>query len=456
MLAGGVAGSLRASDTESAVRLGLRRAADFFRTQVATHGGYVYYYSPDLQERWGEGKATNDQIWVQEPGTPRVGMAFLKAFEATGESSYLQTAQEAAQALLYGQLESGGWTNAIDFDSNGSQVSAYRNGKGKAKGKNFSTLDDGITQATLRFLMRVEKASSGKVEGLKEALDVALNALLAAQFPNGGFPQGWMAPVEKRPVVKAQYPDYDWRTENRIKNYWEHYTLNDGVCGQVAATLEDVVTVRGDMRGRQSLIRLGEFLLLAQMPEPQPGWAQQYDAEMRPIWARKFEPPAIAGRETEDAMLTLIRIAKLTREARFVAPIPAARAYLQKSLLPDGRLSRYYELKTNRPLYMTEDYQLTHDARDLPKHYGWQNDSKLAEIDDAMAALRPNHAGVKTLPDQAEVGRVLSAMDGEGRWISRYEGGMLVGQPKFKQGQPFISSAVFSDNVELLCRFLLR
>jgi PelA/Pel-15E family pectate lyase len=137
--------------------------------------------------------------------------------------------------------------------------------------------------------------------------------------------------VEKRAVVKAKYPDYDWRTENRIKNYWEHYTLNDGVCGQVAWLLEDAVRLRGDARCKEALVKLGEFLLLAQMPEPQPGWAQQYDPEMRPIWARKFEPPAMAGRESEDAMLTLIRIAKLTREARFVAPIAAGRAWLERS-----------------------------------------------------------------------------------------------------------------------------
>ena len=30
-----------------------------------------------------------------------------------------------------------------------------------------------------------------------------------------------------------------------------------------------------------------------QMPDPQPGWAQQYDYDMRPMWARKFEPAAI-------------------------------------------------------------------------------------------------------------------------------------------------------------------
>ncbi len=41
--------------------------------------------------------------------------------------------------------------------------------------------------------------------------------------------------------------------------------------------------------------RLGDFLLLAQMPEPQPAWAQQYHYDMQPAWARKFEPPRSRG-----------------------------------------------------------------------------------------------------------------------------------------------------------------
>lgn len=436
------------------VATAMKKAAQFYHGKAASHGGYVYYYSPDLSERWGEGKATEDQIWVQEPGTPAVGNAFLSAFEATGDDFYCQAAKEAAAALLHGQLQSGGWTNAVDFDPNGSQAALYRNGQGKPKGKNFSTLDDGITQGALRFLLRLEKVQPNAVPGLKEGLDVALDALLAAQFANGGFPQGWQGPVEERPVVKAQFPDYDWRTENRLKNYWDHYTLNDGVCGQVAATLEMAVRLRGDKRCKEALIQLGNFLLLAQMPEPQPAWAQQYDPQMRPIWARKFEPPAIAGRESEDAMLTLIHLAKLTRDPRFVATIPAARAWMESSLLPGGRLSRYYELRTNKPLYMTDDYELTHDDRQLPKHYGWQTESRLQEIDEAMAGLRQSETSTPEPPTPEEVRAVIAALDSEGRWISQYDGQMMVGQPKLAMGQAYLASAVFAERVTLLSRFL--
>ncbi|HBL48011.1 MAG TPA: pectic acid lyase, partial [Planctomycetaceae bacterium] len=64
--------------------------SEYFRNTLAVHGGYVYYYSLDLRERWGEGKAGPDQIWVQPPGTPTVGLAFLAAYKATGEPFYLE------------------------------------------------------------------------------------------------------------------------------------------------------------------------------------------------------------------------------------------------------------------------------------------------------------------------------------------------------------------------------
>src|SRR5687767_11583610 len=93
----------------------LRRGTTHFQS-ISTRGGYLWWYSEDLQERAGENRATETQIWVQSPGTPAVGLVFLRAFEVTKEAQYLDAAQRAAEALAWGQLESGGWTYLIDFD----------------------------------------------------------------------------------------------------------------------------------------------------------------------------------------------------------------------------------------------------------------------------------------------------------------------------------------------------
>jgi PelA/Pel-15E family pectate lyase len=438
----------------------LRKAAAFYRTRVASHGGYVYYYSVDLRRRWGEGEAGPDQIWVQPPGTPAVGMAFLKAYEATGDRSYLDAAREAAEALVYGQLRSGGWTNAIDFDPRGSKVALYRNGKGR--GHDNSTLDDGISQAALRLLMHVDRAFGFAHEGIHESARVALEALLEAQFPNGGFPQVWTGPVPRQPVVKASYSDRDWRTEGKVKEYWRMYTLNDNVAGYALDALKDAHDIYQDERCEAALIRLGDFLILAQMPDPQPAWAQQYDYDMHPIWARKFEPPAIAGRESQDVIEALLKLYKYTGREKYLEPIPRAVEYLRRSLLADGRLSRYYELKTNRPLYMTgrgDSYELTYDDSDLPAHYGWKWASRLDEFEREYAALKGRGPRTPDAPSREDLGRralrAIRDLDDQGRWISTYRDDRIVGQPKFKPDYRYISSEVFSRNVEALSEYLI-
>lgn len=438
----------------------MRKAAAFFRTRVASHGGYVYYYSVDLKQRWGEGVATVNQIWVQPPGTPTVGMAYLKAYEATGDRFYLDAAREAAEALVYGQLRSGGWTNCVDFDPRGKRVAQYRNGRGG--GKNYSSLDDGQTQSAIQLLVRGDKALGFGHKEIHESARIALDALLAAQFPNGGFPQVWTGAVAKQPVIKAGYPNYDWRTEGRIKNYWDMYTLNDNVAGYVTGALIDAYEIYNNQRYKRALERLGDFLILAQMPEPQPAWAQQYNYDMKPIWARKFEPAAIASDESQEVIETLMEIYRVTGNVKYLEPIPRALAYLKSSLLSDGRLARYYELRTNKPLYMFrrgDVYKLTYDDSNLSKHYGWKIVSRLGDIEKQYNEIRRHIVSTtaSSFPtNRAEqIRQLIEGLDDQGCWISTYQGESLVGQPKFKVNSHYISSAVLSRNIEMMSEYVI-
>jgi PelA/Pel-15E family pectate lyase len=435
----------------------LKRAVAYYRGKVARHGGYVYYYSTDLAQRWGEGRASPDTIFVQPPGTPTVGLAYLAAHAATGDRLYLEAAREAADALVAGQLESGGWTQVIHFAKpERGRLGKYR--KGRGGNWSVSSLDDDQTQAALRFLVRADQALSFRHAAIHEAAGYGLEALLKAQFPNGGFPQVWTGPVERKPLVQAKYPDYDWKTEGRVKNYWDYYTLNDNLAGTVADTLIEAHRVYRDEKYRAALAKLGDFLVLAQMPAPQPGWCQQYNFDMIPIWARKFEPPAITGWESQDAMETLIRIARYTGEKKYLEPIPPALEYFtRKCLLPDGRVARYYELRTNRPLYMDRGYRLTYDDSDVPAHYGWKQPARFDRIVKAyQAAKNGDDPDPKTgaAPAEETVRRIIRDLDAEGRWISTYDGERLVGQPKFERGFRYLSSDVFSRNVQTLAAYL--
>lgn len=442
-----------AADTAADARAALTKAVAYYRTQVARHGGYVYYTGLDTADRWGEGKAGPDTVFVQPPGTPSVGLALLAAFAATGDPAHRDAAREAAEALVYGQLQSGGWTQTIHFGP-AKQMGKYRNGKGGSW--NASSLDDGQTQTALRLLARADQALGFKHAAIHEASGYGHAALLKAQFPNGAFPQVWTGPVPRTPDAgRAKFPTYDWKTAGRVKNYWDYYTLNDGLAGTVCDTLLTAHAVYREERYLAAVRRLGDFLLAAQLPDPQPGWSQQYSYEMVPIWARKFEPPAVSGWESQDVMRTLVRIARVTGDRKYLEPIPKACAYFTRNLLPDGRVARYYEFGSNKPLYMTGRYELTHDDADAPDHYGWKQPAGFREIEalhrDAVAGVEPKP---KRRPTEAEARAVIAALDADGRWVSVYAGERLVGQPKFPAGYRYLSSEVFNRNVELLSAYL--
>ncbi len=433
----------------------LKKAIAYYHGTVASHGGYVYYYSHDLNQRWGEGKADKHTLFVQPPGTPTMGMAFLKAYEATNDPAALTAARDAALALVYGQLQSGGWTQTIHF-ARVNRMGKYRNGKGG--NWNNSSLDDGQTQAALLCLMRTDRALGFKDKTIHEATQYGLDALLKAQFANGAFPQIWNKPAESKPILKARFPDYDWKTEGRVKNYWDYYTLNDGLAGDVFEVLKEAHAIYSEDRFKVAIRKLGDFLIAAQMPDPQPGWCQQYNYEMIPIWARKFEPPAISGWESQDAMTTLIRIARFIGENKYLEPIPKALAYLRGCQLSQDQVARFYELKTNKPLYMDARYQLTYDDSNAPTHYGWKQPAHFDRIEkEYQSALKnePINMAQKQV-SESEVRAIIKALDANGRWISTYAGERLTGQPKFASGFPYLSSEVFAKNCERLSYYLLQ
>ena len=95
----------------------------------------------------------------------------------------------------------------------------------------------------------------------------------------------------------------------------------------------EAARIYDEPRYRAAAEKGGEFILLAQMPEPQPGWAQQYDRDMHPAWARQFEPPSITGGESQGIMRTLLLLSR-NREPEVSGADPARTRLLQRSILP--------------------------------------------------------------------------------------------------------------------------
>lgn len=442
----------------------LRRAVEFFRTQIAVHGGYVWAVSGDLKQREGENKVTPTRVWTQPPSTSTVGQTFLDIYLLTGDEYYLKAAQETAECLLRGQLQSGGWSEWIDFDPKIRRQFLYRvdlpDGKSD-QASNQTTLDDNKTQSCVQFLMRLDAATKFKDARLHEAVRYALDKLVAAQYPNGAWPQQFTGPCDpaKFPVVKASYPETWSRTFPKVK-YSDHYTFNDGNLGHVVRLLLEASHTYDESRYRASAEKLGDFIRLAQMPEPQPTWAQQYDAQMHPAWARKFEPPSVTGGESQGIILTLIELYRATGEKRFLEPIPTAMAWLQKSQLPDGQFARFYELQTNKPLYFTKEYVLTYDDGDVPTHYGFKVNSKFKHLQTTYDAALKEEVPVKFAAPTpksvkwskkvaAEAKRLADALDERGAWV---EQGKLRAQDDGNPTQPIITTRTFVENALTLAR----
>jgi hypothetical protein len=441
----------------------LRRAVDFYRGEVSAEGGYLWRYSSDLKRREGEGKASPTEVWVQPPGTPAVGQAYLRAYEQCGEGFLLEAAKETAHALVRGQLRSGGWDYRIEFDPERRGRYGYRVVGASDGGFNTSTLDDNTTQSALRCLMRVDAALDFKDATIHEAVAYALGHLMEAQYPNGAWPQRFSAPPDpaKHPVKKASYPE-DWSRTYPGKDYQGFYTFNDNTIADMIETMFEAWRIYGKAAYQASAEKGGGFILLSQMPEPQPGWAQQYNADMEPAWARKFEPPAVTGGESFGVMQTLITLARQTGDKAWLKPLPAAIAYFQRSRLADGRFARFYELKTNTPLYFTKDYKLTYDDGDLPTHYSFKGSWDLEGIIEQYESIKD--ADLRPLGRERMVSRVnmnngliarakavVDQLDDRGAWV---EEGRLRYHGAEDPTRRIIDSSTFAKNIQVLARYL--
>ena len=95
-------------------------------------------------------------------------------------------------------------------------------------------------------------------------------------------------------------------------------------------------------------------------------------------------------------MSSLLTLYRVTGKEKYLKPIPSAPKYYSQSVLPDGQLARFYELKTNNPLYFTKSYKLTYSDSDLPAHYRFKVKSKLDRIQQQSDQLKARGPDRKT------------------------------------------------------------
>ncbi|MCT7376922.1 pectate lyase [Chelativorans salis] len=411
----------------------MRRAALYFSERVARYGSYVWEVSSDLEWRSGEGVTADTQGWLQPPGTPAVGRAYLAAFHATGDRRYLKAAIETAEALRATQLESGGWWALLEFDPVSRLSWCYRENRAERppcdeiegnKERNATILDDNMSQSALAFLMLVDGTLKGGHEGVREAVVYGLGALLDMQHPNGAWPvrsDRRTADALTVSAWRARMPDR-W-SRKYVEPEGEVYILNDNLQRDAIRLFILAYRLYGEPEYLAAARRGGEFLLRAQMPGAQPGWAQTYNADLEPIWGRKFEPPSIASNETAGAVDALLELYELTGKRRYLEGAQSAAKWLSNVQLPDEDWARFYELGSGAPLYFDAEYNLSYSAREAPDHYSFKGGFDIAHVLERMEDVGRDDVDTGKSPNarhgipEAEIEEILATTDRQGRWV---------------------------------------
>lgn len=417
----------------------MKTATDFMMNTVSYNGGFVWQYSADLSEQWGEVPARRTMIWVQDPGTIGVGMMLLDAYKATGDETYLRYAEKTADALIWGQHPSGGWHYLIDFDM--TQVRKwYDDVLSKCWGweeyyhyYGNCTFDDGVSSGATRFLMEVYMTTLDPK--YRTPLLKALNFVLESQFPNGAWPQ--------RYPLMFDYP------HDGHEDYTSFYTYNDNVIQDNIQLLLDAWEEMGNEEYKKAAYRGMDFLIISQLPKPQAGWGQQYDHNMNSAPARSYEPASVMPGQTRECIYNLIEYYRITGNKKYLRGIPDAIEWLESAKLPPSHITSesrqgvthatFYELGTNKPLYAhregtsieTGRYWVDYNPVKFLEHYGAQSRIDIDAIKreyERANAQEPDEAVQeyllkKSLPpavpkvDPETVAGLIKSLDNRGAWV---------------------------------------
>jgi len=293
----------------------------------------------------------------------------------------------ADNVLLY-QHDTGGWSKNIDMARALSEQD--KAAILKLKPQFDSNIDNGATYAQLAYLARVY--AGVKLDRYKRAFLEGVDYLLKAQQANGGWPQ--------------YYPPR--------KGYYNHITFNDDAMVGVMNLLRDIAQKKSayafvdeDRRNRSEKAVMKGIELILKTQVVVDGkltvWGAQHDeVTLAPAPARAYEPASLTGSESVGIVRFLMEINH--PDDRVTKAIESAIAWFEKSKLigikweqkPDSSKpggfdrvvvkdpnagpiwARFYEIKTNRPIFIGRDSQIKYDVREIEAErrngYSWYVD----------------------------------------------------------------------------------
>ena len=179
-------------------------------------------------------------------------------------------------------------------------------------------------------------------------------------------------------------------------------TFNDGVIHDNIDVLLTYHQAIGDPRVLPAIERAMDIYLKTQQPAPQAGWGLQHRADFSPAGARTYEPEALVTHTTASNVEDLMEFYRLTGNAKYLAPIPAALDWLDSVRLPEElrvgnrHFPTFVEIGTNRPLWVHRRgsnvvngaYYVDHDPANPIGHYNPRRSVDVAKLRREYEKLR--------------------------------------------------------------------
>ena len=321
---------------------------------------------------------------LQEPIKPPYADRF--GFDPNNPSTWYSTpsAKPILNIILSFQTPSGGWSKRTDMSQHPRQ-------KGEAFGIEngyIPTFDNDATTTQLRMLANAATVTDD--QKYRAAFLKGLSLILDAQYPNGGWPQNF-------PLTG---------------DYHDHITYNDNVMTNILSLLLEITDrkppfqfVPADMREKSAIaLKDGvECILKTQVvvDDKLTIWGAQHNrTTLLPVAARKFEPVALASKESAVVVAFLMDIPK--PDTQVINAIEDAMDWYKKAQIFGYRWeleigvrsalvkepgagplwARFYEINSNRPIFGDRDGSIHYNVNEISKErqikYGWYTNEPIA------------------------------------------------------------------------------
>jgi pectate lyase len=278
--------------------------------------------------------------------------------------------RRVAGNVLSHQSDRGDWPKNLDTSR------SRFGGDGKAL---HGTFDNGATVGEVRFLARSFRATGEPRD--RAAVEKAIDHILAAQYPTGGWPQ----------------------TFPPGKGYARYITFNDDTTVNLLELLRDAARSEDfsflDASRRAAAARAFDAGIacivkcqIAVDGRPTVWCAQHDEVTLEPRGARTFELPGLSGSESAGILMLLMSLDNPGRDV--VRAVDAGARWFEASKLTGVRVvsadgdrrvvadpaappvwARFYEIDTNRPFFCGRDgvkkYRLADIERERRNGYAW-------------------------------------------------------------------------------------